>query len=118
VSSPRTTPPANLVGDGAFTAIVTNVIFRRSVGWRTASRRPTELLAGRDGAGLDALTGAQGPHIVRIPGTGRLERIEENLCAADVQLTAEDLAELDRVSTENQVQGDRYPEQMQRLIDR
>ena len=50
-----TTPPANLVGDGAFTAIVTNVIFRPSVGWRTASRRPTELLAGRAGAGVDAL---------------------------------------------------------------
>jgi diketogulonate reductase-like aldo/keto reductase len=55
---------------------------------------------------------------VPIPGTGRLERIEENLRAADIQLRAEDLAELDRVSPENQVQGDRYPEQMQRLIDR
>ena len=61
---------------------------------------------------------AQGPHIVPIPGTRRLERIEENLGAADIQLTADDLIELDRVSTENQVQGDRYPEQMQRLIDR
>jgi aryl-alcohol dehydrogenase-like predicted oxidoreductase len=55
---------------------------------------------------------------VPIPGTRRLERIEENLGAADIQLTADDLIELDHVSTENQVQGDRYPEQMQRLIDR
>jgi aryl-alcohol dehydrogenase-like predicted oxidoreductase len=61
---------------------------------------------------------AQGRHVVPIPGTRRLQRIEENLGAADIQLTAEDLAELDRVSAENQVQGDRYPEQMQRLIDR
>ncbi len=61
---------------------------------------------------------AQGPHIVPIPGTRRLARIEENLGAADVQLTAENLAELDRVSTENQVEGDRYPDQMQGLIDR
>ena len=61
---------------------------------------------------------AQGPHIVPIPGTRRLERIEENLGAADIQLTGHDLSELDRVSADNQVQGDRYPEQMQRLIDR
>ena len=52
------------------------------------------------------------------PGTRRLERIEENLGAADIQLTGHDLSELDRVSADNQVQGDRYPEQMQRLIDR
>ena len=61
---------------------------------------------------------AQDPSIVPIPGTRRIERIEENIGAAEVQLTSDDLAELDRVSTENQVQGDRYPEQMQRLIDR
>ena len=61
---------------------------------------------------------ARDPHIVPIPGTRRIERIEENLGAAEVQLTSDDLTELDRVSTENQVQGDRYPEQMQRLIDR
>jgi diketogulonate reductase-like aldo/keto reductase len=55
---------------------------------------------------------------VPIPGTRRLERIRENIGAADLELTSDDLAELDRVSAENQVQGDRYPEQMQRLIDR
>ena len=79
-------------------------------------------IAGRLGAapGQIALAWllAQNPHIVPIPGTRRLERIEENLRAADVQLAAEDLADLDQVSTDNQVQGDRYPEQMQRLIDR
>ena len=44
-----------------------------------------------------------------IPGTGRLERIEENLRAADIQLTAEDLAELDRVSPKNQVRETTTP---------
>jgi aryl-alcohol dehydrogenase-like predicted oxidoreductase len=61
---------------------------------------------------------AQKPWIVPIPGTRRLERIRENAAAADVELSADDLAELDRVAAENQVQGDRYPEHMQRLIDR
>ncbi len=60
---------------------------------------------------------AQKPWIVPIPGTRRLERIRENAAAADVELSADDLAELDRVAAENQVQGDRYPEHMQRLID-
>jgi hypothetical protein len=46
---------------------------------------------------------------VPIPGTGRLERIEENLRAADIQLTAEDLAELDRVSPKNQVRETTTP---------
>ena len=53
-----------------------------------------------------------------IPGTRRLERLDENLGAADLDLTPEDLAELDEASTNIQVQGDRYPEAMQRMIDR
>jgi len=61
---------------------------------------------------------AQKPWIVPIPGTRRLERLDENLGSADVELTAEDLAELDRASASVQVQGDRYPEAMLRMIDR
>jgi aryl-alcohol dehydrogenase-like predicted oxidoreductase len=61
---------------------------------------------------------AQRPWIVPIPGTRRLERIEENLGAARVELSGEDLAELDAVSAANQVEGDRYRGQMQKLIDR
>jgi aryl-alcohol dehydrogenase-like predicted oxidoreductase len=61
---------------------------------------------------------AQKPWIVPIPGTRRLARIQENAAAADIELTADDLAELDTVAAENQIQGDRYPEHMQRLIDR
>ena len=61
---------------------------------------------------------AQRPWIVPIPGTRRLERLDENLGSADLDLTVEDLAELDRASACVQVQGDRYPEAMQRRIDR
>jgi len=61
---------------------------------------------------------AQQPWIVPIPGTRRIERLEENLAAADLQLTSEDLGELDSASASVQVQGARYPEAMQRMIDR
>jgi len=61
---------------------------------------------------------AQQPWIVPIPGTRRLERLEENLGAVQLDLTADDLADLDHASASVQVQGDRYPEAMQRMIDR
>src|SRR4029079_6036301 len=61
---------------------------------------------------------AQQPWIVPIPGTRRLARLDENLGAATLVLTPEDLAELDEASTNIKVQGDRYPEAMQRMIDR
>ena len=61
---------------------------------------------------------AQESWIVPIPGTRRLERLDENLASADLELTAEDLAELDTASAGVQVQGERYPEAMQRMIDR
>jgi aryl-alcohol dehydrogenase-like predicted oxidoreductase len=57
---------------------------------------------------------AQKPWIVPIPGTRRLGRLDENLGAADLDLTSEDLAELDSASANVQVVGDRYPEAMQR----
>ena len=61
---------------------------------------------------------AQQPWITPIPGTRRLERLDENLGAAEVELTREDLAELDAASASVQVQGARYPEAMQKMIDR
>ncbi len=61
---------------------------------------------------------AQRPWIVPIPGTRRLTRLEENLGSAELDLTPEDLAELDTASASVQVQGDRYPEAMQKMIDR
>jgi aryl-alcohol dehydrogenase-like predicted oxidoreductase len=61
---------------------------------------------------------AQRPWIAPIPGTRRLERLEENLAAVDVELTAGDLAEIDAATSRVAVAGDRYPEAMQRMIDR
>jgi aryl-alcohol dehydrogenase-like predicted oxidoreductase len=61
---------------------------------------------------------AQQPWIVPIPGTRRITRLEENLGAAEVELGPDDLAELDSASRSVQVLGDRYPEAMQRMIDR
>jgi aryl-alcohol dehydrogenase-like predicted oxidoreductase len=61
---------------------------------------------------------AQRPWIVPIPGTRRLERLEENSGAADIELTADDLREIDTAAAQIEVQGARYPEHLQRLIDR
>ncbi|GAB3580632.1 aldo/keto reductase [Calidifontibacter terrae] len=61
---------------------------------------------------------AQKPWIAPIPGTRRIERLEENIAAAELELTAEDLAELDAASASVQVQGARYPDAMQKMIDR
>jgi aryl-alcohol dehydrogenase-like predicted oxidoreductase len=61
---------------------------------------------------------AQRPWIVPIPGTRRLPRLEENLGAVDLRLTAAELADIDTAAAEIPVQGERYPEAMQRMIDR
>ena len=61
---------------------------------------------------------AQRPSIVPIPGTRRLSRLDENLGSAELELTADDLAELDEASTQVKVVGDRYPEAMQRMVNR
>ena len=57
---------------------------------------------------------AQKPWIVPIPGTTKLHRLEENLAAAEVSLTADKLAEIERAAAEIQVEGERYPEQLMR----
>ena len=51
---------------------------------------------------------AQKPWIVPIPGTKRLERLEENLGGATVSLNADDLREIDRAAAQIEVHGDRY----------
>jgi aryl-alcohol dehydrogenase-like predicted oxidoreductase len=61
---------------------------------------------------------AQKPWIVPIPGTRRVERLDENLAAATIELTDDDLGEIERAAEQIQVQGARYPEHLQRLIDR
>jgi aryl-alcohol dehydrogenase-like predicted oxidoreductase len=57
---------------------------------------------------------AQRPWIVPIPGTTKLHRLEENIGAASVELTAEDLKEIDAAASRITVQGARYPEDMER----
>jgi aryl-alcohol dehydrogenase-like predicted oxidoreductase len=61
---------------------------------------------------------AQKPWIVPIPGTTKPHRLEENIGAVAVELTSDDLREIDNAASKITVQGDRYPEAMQRLIDR
>jgi aryl-alcohol dehydrogenase-like predicted oxidoreductase len=61
---------------------------------------------------------AQRRWIVPIPGTTKLHRLEENLGAVDVALTPDDLREIDRAASNVTVQGARYSESSQRMIDR
>jgi aryl-alcohol dehydrogenase-like predicted oxidoreductase len=61
---------------------------------------------------------AQGEDIVPIPGTKRRKYLEENASAADIELSAEDLAELDEVFPKDAAAGQRYPEHMMTLINR
>jgi aryl-alcohol dehydrogenase-like predicted oxidoreductase len=61
---------------------------------------------------------AQKTWIVPIPGTTKLNRLEENIGAAAVELTPEDLREIDNASSKITVQGARYPEQLERMTGR
>jgi aryl-alcohol dehydrogenase-like predicted oxidoreductase len=61
---------------------------------------------------------AQKPWIVPIPGTTKLHRLEENLGAASIELTRDDLHHLDQLAASIRVQGARYPEQHQKMVGR
>jgi aryl-alcohol dehydrogenase-like predicted oxidoreductase len=61
---------------------------------------------------------AQKPWIVPIPGTTKLHRLEENIGAAAVGLTPEDIRQLDSATSKIPVQGARYPEELQKLVNR
>jgi aryl-alcohol dehydrogenase-like predicted oxidoreductase len=104
---------------------IRNSIPRFAADVRGANRAVVDLLqtiADRKGAtaGQIALAWllAQRPWIAPIPGTRRLQRLEENLGAAEVELSDEDLREIDSASAGIEVQGARYPDFMQRLIGR
>jgi aryl-alcohol dehydrogenase-like predicted oxidoreductase len=58
---------------------------------------------------------AQKPWIVPIPGTTKLNRLEENIGAAGVDLTADDLREIDSAASRIKVEGTRYPEKLERM---
>jgi aryl-alcohol dehydrogenase-like predicted oxidoreductase len=61
---------------------------------------------------------AQKPWIVPIPGTTKLHRLEENIGASAIELTADDLRQIDSVASKIPVQGERYPENLQKLVNR
>jgi len=60
---------------------------------------------------------ARQPWIVPIPGTRRLGRLEENIAAADVELTPGDLTQIETAAAQIQVHGARYPEHLERMTD-
>jgi aryl-alcohol dehydrogenase-like predicted oxidoreductase len=104
---------------------IRNSIPRFGADVREANRAVVDLLQGiaaRKGAtpGQIALAWllAQRPWIVPIPGTRRLDRLQENLAAADVELSDDDLREIGDAAAGIEVQGARYPDFMQRLIGR
>ena len=61
---------------------------------------------------------AQKPWVVPIPGTTKLHRLEENLGAASLELTPEDLQEIETAAARITVQGARYTEKLEKLVDR
>jgi aryl-alcohol dehydrogenase-like predicted oxidoreductase len=58
---------------------------------------------------------AQKPWIVPIPGTTKLARVEENIGAAEIDLSADELHEIDAAAAKISIQGDRYPEELERM---
>src|SRR5436190_2315109 len=99
---PRFTPEARKA-NLAFVDLLRNVAARKKV--TTAQVALAWLLA-------------QKPWIVPIPGTTKLHRLEENIDASSVQLSAEDLRELEGAASKIAVQGARYPEHLQKLVGR
>jgi len=61
---------------------------------------------------------AQKPWIVPIPGTTKLHRLEENVGAAGIELTAQDLRDLEIAASKIPVQGERYPEELEKRTGR
>ena len=61
---------------------------------------------------------AQKPWIVPIPGTTKVHRLEENIGATDLELTSDDLRQIDIAASKIAVQGARYPEELQKLVGR
>ena len=61
---------------------------------------------------------AQKPWLAPIPGTTKLHRLEENLGAVNIELSADDLRELDELTSSVEVQGNRYSEAAQKMVNR
>ena len=76
--------------------------------------RPVPII---DGEALEWLR-AQKRWIVPIPGTTKLQRLEENIGAAEIELTQEDLREIETAASKIKVQGARYPEHLEQMTGR
>ena len=61
---------------------------------------------------------AKGQDVVPIPGTKRRKYLEENVCALEVMLTADDLERIDEAAPKNVAAGSRYPEAMMKLLNK
>jgi aryl-alcohol dehydrogenase-like predicted oxidoreductase len=61
---------------------------------------------------------AQKPWIVPIPGTTKLHRLDENIGALSIELTSDDLRDIDNAASKITVQGDRYPERLEQMTGR
>jgi aryl-alcohol dehydrogenase-like predicted oxidoreductase len=61
---------------------------------------------------------AQKPWIVPIPGTTKLHRLQENIGAVAIELTPDDLSEIEDAASKITVQGARYPETLQKMVGR
>lgn len=57
----------------------------------------------------------QRPWIVPIPGTTKLHRLEKNIGATSIELTQDDLSEIDFAASKNAIEGDRYPERLEQM---
>jgi len=102
-----------------------NIVPRFTAEARTANRALVDLLAriaGRKGATPAQIALAwllaKKPWIVPIPGTTKPSRLEENLAAADVQLTRDDLGDIEAAAARITVQGDRYPKHLEERTGR
>jgi aryl-alcohol dehydrogenase-like predicted oxidoreductase len=102
-----------------------NIVPRFSPEARKANQKLVELLgniASRKGATAAQIALAwllaRKPWIVPIPGTTKLHRLEENINAADLELTASDRQEIDAALSSVTVQGDRYPPHLQARVGR
>jgi aryl-alcohol dehydrogenase-like predicted oxidoreductase len=99
---PRFTPEAR-AANGALVALL------RSIGERTGAT-PAQVALG--------WLLAQRPWIVPIPGTRRLERLDENMAATTLDLSPEDLREIESAAARITIEGARYPESLERLTGR
>jgi aryl-alcohol dehydrogenase-like predicted oxidoreductase len=61
---------------------------------------------------------AQKPWIVPIPGTTKLQRLEENIGATAIEFSADELQDIELASSQITIQGERYPEHLQKLVNR